>query len=311
VLNDIFFRKTDGGRISYFNPADVEVKVDDKGNRVGAALKSDGQPVESGGIGTMSKSKNNGVDPQELIDHYGADIARFFMMFTSPPEQTLEWSDSGVEGAARFLRRLWSFCYEQREMVSFDRRLTKVDLSNAPEPIKRARRDVHMTLKQATYDMNRYQFNTVASAGMKVLNSLERLPMGVPVPVYASPGSPETQYLNYYTPFIVEGISILLRMLYPITPHISHYLWRELKLGEDILAASWPEPDPAALIEDEIELVVQVNGKKRADVRVPREADRLAIEKLVLANPSVQKYVNGQAVKKVVVVPGRLVNVVV
>ncbi|MBI4205258.1 MAG: leucine--tRNA ligase, partial [Betaproteobacteria bacterium] len=298
-------------RVTYFNPTDVEVKVDDRGNRIGAVLKSDRLPVEYGGIGTMSKSKNNGVDPQELIDDYGADIARFFMMFTSPPEQTLEWSDSGVEGAARFLRRLWNFCYEQKETVSFNRGLGEVNLSNAPEPVKRARRDVHMTLKQAIYDMDKYQFNTVASAGMKVLNSLERLPKGVPVPVYASPDSPETHYLNYYIPFIVEGISILLRILHPITPHISHQLWRNLGYGEDILAAPWPEPDPAALIEDEIELVVQVNGKKRADVRVPREADRATIERLVLAHANVRKFVEGQAVKKVIVVPGRLVNVVV
>jgi len=295
VLNEIFFRRGESGRITYYNPADVEIAVDDKGARTGAKLKSDGLPVESGGIGTMSKSKNNGVDPQDLIDHYGADIARFFMMFTSPPEQTLEWSDSGVEGAARFLRRLWTFAYD------FGRRAadTVPTVTGAlPPPLATARREVHAALRQASYDMTRFQFNTVASGAMKMLNALE--------------GAARADAPREPTDAVVrEGLSLLLRVLSPITPHISHYLWRELKYGEDILAASWPEPDPAALIEDEIDLVVQVNGKRRADVRVPREADHATIEKIVLGHANVQKFVGAQAVKKVIVVPGRLVNVVV
>jgi leucyl-tRNA synthetase len=296
VLNEIFFRRSESGRITYYNPADVEVRVDEKGNRIGAFLKSDGQPVESGGIGTMSKSKNNGVDPQELIDHYGADIARFFIMFTSPPEQTLEWSDSGVEGAARFLRRLWAFAYE----LGATRRAPAPALQGAvlPAALAATRREVHAVLKQANYDMERHQFNTVASAGMKILNALESAQKS------AQAGPLREAVLH-------EGMSILLRLLSPITPHVCHCLWRELEFGEDILAAPWPEPDPAALIEDEVELVVQVNGKKRGDVRVPREADRATIEKIVLADAAVQKFVSGRPVKRVVVVPGRLVNVVV
>jgi leucyl-tRNA synthetase len=283
VLNEIFYRRTEGGRIAYFNPTDVEVKLDDKGTHVGAILKTDGQPVEYGGIGTMSKSKNNGVDPQELIDHYGADIARFFMMFTSPPEQTLEWSDSGVEGAARFLRRLWSYSVRYKDGGG---------AAIAPGLQSSTRFEIHSVLKQANYDIAKHQFNTVASAAMKILNALDRL-SGVEDKVAQ------------------EGLSILLRLLAPITPHISHYLWRELQFGEDILTAPWPEPEAAALIEDEIDLVVQVNGKRRADVRVPREADHATIERLVLAHANVQKFIDGQAVKKVIVVPGRLVNVVV
>jgi leucyl-tRNA synthetase len=296
VLNEIFFRRSESGRITYYNPADVEVRVDEKGNRIGAFLKSDGQPVESGGIGTMSKSKNNGVDPQELIDHYGADIARFFIMFTSPPEQTLEWSDSGVEGAARFLRRLWAFAYE----LGATRRVPAPALQGAvlPAALAATRREVHAVLKQANYDLERHQFNTVASAGMKILNALESAQKS------AQAGPLREAVLH-------EGMSILLRLLSPITPHVCHCLWRELEFGEDILAAPWPEPDPAALIEDEVELVVQVNGKKRGDVRVPREADRATIEKIVLADAAVQKFVSGRPVKRVVVVPGRLVNVVV
>ena len=294
VLNEIFFRKTDSGRIAYFNPADIEIQADDKGNRTGALLRSDGKPVESGGIGTMSKSKNNGVDPQALIDEYGADIARFFMMFTAPPEQTLEWSDSGVDGAARFLRRAWAFAYD------FEQNRATGDASDAPLPadLAGARREIHAVLKQANYDIDRHQFNTVASAAMKILNALEQ----------AQKTSVEPQARHRV---VAEGLSILLRLLSPITPHISHELWRTLGFGDDILAASWPEPDPAALIEDEIALVVQVNGKKRGDVRVPREADRAAIETMVLADPQVQKFIGGQPVKKVVVVPGRLVNLVV
>jgi leucyl-tRNA synthetase len=292
VLNEIYFRRSDNGRIVYYNPAEVEAKAGEDGNR-DAILRADGQPVESGGIGTMSKSKNNGVDPQELIDRYGADIARFFMMFTSPPEDTLVWSDAGVEGAARFLRRLWMFAWSLG---------TTGTAPSAPPGgamltagLAATRREVHAVLKQANYDIGRHQFNTVASAAMKILNALERAPADEPASHSV----------------VREGLGILLRLLSPITPHISHHLWRELKFGEDVLAASWPEHDPAAMIEDEIELVVQVNGRKRGDVRVPRDADNKAIEQIVLANPAVQKHVNSQPIKKIHIVRGRLVNVVV
>jgi leucyl-tRNA synthetase len=288
VLNDVYFRKSENGRLTYYNPAEVEAKEDGT-----AVLKSDGKPVESGGMGTMSKSKNNGVDPQELIDHYGADIARFFMMFTSPPEDTLVWSDAGVEGAARYLRRLWTFAWEFKNNGAAS--------SGAPDPatlppgLAGARREVHAILKQANYDINRHQFNTVASAAMKILNALERAPGNDPA----------------RRAILQEGLGILLRLLSPITPHLSHYLWRELGFGAEVLTAPWPEPDAAALIEDEVELVVQVNGKKRGDVRVPREADSKAIEALVLADPAVKRHISGQPIKKIVVVPGRLVNLVV
>jgi leucyl-tRNA synthetase len=288
VLNEIYYRKSDGGRITYYNPADIEAAPGG-----GAVLKSDRQPVESGGMGTMSKSKNNGVDPQELIDHYGADIARFFMMFTSPPEDTLVWSDAGVEGAARYLRRLWTFAWEFAQSGAAGS--APPHGAALPAEVAAVRREVHAVLKQANYDIGRHQFNTVASAAMKILNALERAPGAGP----ARDG------------VLREGLSILLRLLAPITPHVSHSLWRELQFGGEVLDAAWPEPDEQALFEDEIELVVQVNGKKRGDVRVPREADVKAIETLVLADPAVQKHVSGQPIKKVVVVPGRLVNVVI
>jgi leucyl-tRNA synthetase len=317
VLNEIFFRKPDlpspptplpggegsvenparagipmgTGRITYYNPADVDVTVDAQGNRSGAVLRTDGRSVESGGIGTMSKSKNNGVDPQALIEDYGADIARFYMMFTAPPEQTLEWSDASVEGASRFLRRVWTLGCEvrQRGNVAAGPAL--------PAPLAAARREIHAVLKQANYDLARHQFNTVASATMKMLNALEGVLKG-------GTDAAANSVLH-------EGLSILLRALSPIAPHIAHQLWRDLDYGGDILAASWPEPDAAALVEDEIELVVQVNGKKRGDVRAPRDADKAAIEALVLAHAEVRKFVAGQPVKKIIIVPGRLVNVVV
>ena len=302
VLNEIFLRKPASGRIAYYNPVDIDIQTDDKGNRTGALLRSDGQPVESGGIGTMSKSKNNGVDPQSLIEEYGADIARFFMMFTSPPEQTLEWSDSGVDGSARFLRRLWSFGYDVAQSnTPLTAKLGGVPLPIVlPSELADARREIHAVLKQANYDIARHQFNTVASAGMKILNALES----------AQKSKSDAALPALRQAVVREGLSLLLRLLSPMTPHIAHQLWRDLGYGEDILDAPWPEPDAAAFTQDEIELVVQINGKKRGSVRVPREADNKSIEAMTLADAEIQRAIAGKTVKKIVVVPGRLVNVV-
>jgi leucyl-tRNA synthetase len=266
------------GRREWVNPADVTVERDAKGKIVSAKRTADGTAVIYDGIGTMSKSKNNGVDPQALIDKYGADTARFYTIFASPPTNTLEWSDESVEGSFRFLRRVWAYCL-------------KFQASGAGTSNKAARFEIHSVLKQVNYDMEKQQFNTVASGAMKILNALEKL--------------------EGFPPEAKEGLQILLKILSPITPHLAHHLWRELKFGEDIMKEKWPEPDPAALEQDEVELVVQVNGKLRGSIRVPKAADRTAIEGLALANPNVQRFVAGQNVKKVVVVPGRLVNLVV
>ncbi|MBI4984987.1 MAG: leucine--tRNA ligase, partial [Rhodocyclales bacterium] len=235
VLNHIFSRRTDKGAIEYFAPEEVELVRDQDGTMsghvTGATLKADGSVIDYGGIGTMSKSKRNGVDPQALIEEYGADTARFFMMFASPPEQTLEWSDSGVEGAYRFLKRVWAFGHALKSRAS-DKEASSL------------RREIHLLLKQANYDLGKMQFNTVASAAMKMLNALEK-----------SAGDAHER----------EGFSILLRVLSPITPHVCHALWQELGYGKDILAAPWPEPLEAALVQDEIELVLQVNGKTRGN----------------------------------------------
>jgi leucyl-tRNA synthetase len=286
VLNDIYSRRN-GPRLEYFNPADVEVRFDDKGQRVGAVLKSDGSAVEYGGIGTMSKSKNNGVDPQALIEKFGADTARFFMMFTSPPEQTLEWSDSGVEGSYRFLRRLWVFAQERSDV------LRSAGANGFTAADGDLRLEIHSVLKQATYDIERKQFNTVASAAMKLLNALEK-----------HAGKAGAAALR-------ESMGILLRVIYPVTPHLSHVLWSDLGYGTDITVAPWPEVDERALNRDEIEMVLQVNGKLRGNITVAKDAAKEAIERLAVENPNVQKFIAGQAVKKVIVVPGKLVNVVV
>jgi leucyl-tRNA synthetase len=268
-----------GGRREWVNPADVAVERDARGKIVSARRAADGMPVVYDGVGTMSKSKNNGVDPQDLINKYGADTARFYTMFASPPTNTLEWSDESVDGSYRFLRKVWDFA------LKYSRAKCAEDID------KKVRYQIHLELRKANDDIERQKFNTVASACMKILNALEELPE--------------------WDATSREGLSILLRLLSPIAPHITHHLWRELKFGDDVMRAPWPQPDPAALEQDEVELVVQVNGKLRGSIRVPKVADRAAIEGIALANPNVQKFVGGQNVKKVVVVPGRLVNVVV
>jgi len=307
VLNEIFFRRAESGRVTYFNPAEVELRTDEAGKRTGAVLKADGQPVESDGIGTMSKSKNNGVDPQELIERYGADTARFFIIFTSPPEQSLEWSDAGVEGSHRFLRRLWTFCHVNRNATAdtVPRAMRgehpPVGWERTHPRLAATRREIHAVLGQINYDVGRFQFNTVASGAMKILNALAA----------CTSVRDDSVALAAWQWVLAEGTGILLRVLAPITPHVAHVLWRELGYGDDILHAPWPDPDPRALEQDEITLVVQVNGKRRGDIQVPKSADNAAIEQLVLANEAVRRYAEGKAIRKVIVVPGRLVNVVV
>jgi leucyl-tRNA synthetase len=283
VLAESYYTDASGRR-EWINPADVLMEKDQKGKIVTAKRKSDGTAIVYDGIGTMSKSKNNGVDPQALIDKYGADTARFYTIFASPPTNTLEWSDESVEGSYRFLKRVWAFGLAH----------SKAHKTAAQD--KAARREIHAALSQANYDMQRHQFNTVASACMKILNAIEKL--------RDAGGGAVNATAN-------EGLSILLRLLSPITPHVAHRLWRELGFGEDVMHAPWPEPDPAALEQEEIELVVQVNGKLRGSIRVPKAADKKAIEDLAVSNSNVKKYIEGQAIKKVVVVPGRLVNLVV
>ncbi len=294
VLNHIYSRRGASGGIDYFWPQDVENVYGDDGRIVGAKLKADGSAVDYDGVGTMSKSKNNGVDPQELIDKYGADTARHFVMSAAPPEATMEWSDAGVEGSYRFLRRLWTFAAARADAV----RSAGDAVASLDDALRTIRRELHLTLKQANYDYERVQYNTVVSAGYKMLNALETVPMD-------APGA---------APLVREGLSILLRVLYPVTPHIACALWEELGFAGSIgslLDAAWPNVDAAALVQQQIELVLQVNGKLRGKVVVPADADRAAIEAAARASAEVAKHAAGAPIKKVVIVPGRLVNVVV
>ncbi len=242
----------------------------------------------------MSKSKGNTVDPQDLIDRYGADTVRLFTMFAAPPEQSLEWSDSGVEGAHRFIRRLWNFARgHEAALREFHEATDGAGAGPVAARFKGPRHDIHAALRQANHDYEKLQFNTVVSAGMKILNVLEKVPAGE-----------EARGL------VSEGLGILLRLLAPVIPHVTHILWRDLGYGDDILGAGWPQADEQALRRDTVELVVQVNGKLRARIEVPADAPREAIEKAALADDNVQRHVEGKTVRKVIVVPGRLVNIV-
>ncbi|MBT8588881.1 leucine--tRNA ligase [Polynucleobacter paneuropaeus] len=301
VLNETYYSEDDSGKKNWLNPLDVELELDDKGRPLGAKLRGDtpGTPVIIGGVEKMSKSKNNGVDPQSLIDEYGADTARLFTMFAAPPEQQLEWSGAGVEGASRFLRRVWLYASSQAPIIS---QLSKADRAlptSFTDAEKELRREVHGILKQANFDYQRRQYNTVVSAAMKMLNLLE--------PFKLNDGS------SVSAPVLAECISILLRILYPVVPHMTHVLWQDLAYTQSfgsLLDAPWPTVDESALIQTEINLMLQINGKLRGEIRVPADASKEQLEALALQSASALKALNGASPKKVIVVPGRLVNIV-
>ena len=288
VLNDTYYIDEPNGRKTWINPADVAVETDDKGRPLKAKLKTTGQEVQIGGVEKMAKSKNNGIDPQSLIDQYGADTARLFTMFAAPPEQQLEWSGSGVEGAARFLRRLWAYGAQHAADIQAGHQAT------AQEQDAEIRREIHGILKQANFDYQRKQFNTVVSAAMKMLNAIEQ----------AKTASPKAKQ---------ECFGILVRVLYPVVPHITFQLWEELGYSQaqgPILDAAWPEVDETALIQNEITLMLQVNGKLRGQIQVPSDASKEQIEQLAKDSEAAQKALAGASPKKIIVVPGRLVNIV-
>ena len=316
VLNHIYSRRTAKGGKDYFWPHDVEHVLDDGGKVIGAKLKnkatsSDGElpvgtPIDYEGVGTMSKSKNNGIDPQDLIEKYGADTARLYTMFTAPPEATLEWNDAAVEGSYRFLRRVWAFAHKHAASLlestanqsnhRFAELFAKTPLR---ADAKSLRRELHLVLKQVSYDYERMQYNTVVSGCMKLLNALEDFKLD------DSSGDRLT---------VCEGVSILLRMLYPACPHIADQLWQELgfaKVMGNLLDAPWPVVDEKALERDTIELMLQINGKLRGAIEVAVTASKEDIEKAAVSTEAFIKQASGAAPKKVIVVPGRLVNIVV
>jgi len=310
VLNHIYSRKADKGGIEYFWPHEVEDIQDASGKVTGARLKEAKGDLPAGtlityeGVGTMSKSKNNGVDPQDLIEKYGADTARLYTMFTAPPEATLEWNDAGVEGSYRFLRRVWNFGVKQSAIDTVaayagSTGATGLKVINFSKEAKALRLEIHTVFKQIDYDYQRMQYNTVVSGAMKLLNALED---------FKNDGSRGSQAA------VREGFGMLLRSIYPATPHLTHTLWAELGYAAqygDLLDAPWPKADESALQQDEIELMLQINGKLRGSIVVPAGASKEAIERAAIDSEIFQKLADGAEPRKVIVVPGRLVNLVV
>ena len=295
LLNESFYREDRSGKKHWFYPSEVDVRYDDKGHPTGATAKTDGLPVLLGGIEKMSKSKNNVVEPKDIIARFGADTARVFTMFAGPPDQSAAWSDSGAEGSFRFLRRLWNAGVRLAPRLA----AAAPTIDGASTAAAALRRDMHGLLRQVSHDYERLQYNTVVSGAMKMLNAIEDAAVGET----AADAAIQT-----------EAFGILLRTLYPAAPHITHALWRELGLQRvhgEIIDAPWPQVDEAALLQDEIELVLQIGGKLRGAIRVPAGADRASIEAAALATPEFARFGEGKPAKKVVVVPGRLVNVVV
>ncbi|RLJ22132.1 leucine--tRNA ligase [bacterium endosymbiont of Escarpia laminata] len=314
VVAETYYRDQSDGSKHWYNPAEVEVEQDEKGRPLSARLVADGQSVKIGGIEKMSKSKNNGIDPQSLIDRYGADTVRLYTMFTSPPDQSLEWNDEGVEGAFRFLKRLWAFAVENadaikavNESLASGGRTFEPDWGNLHQTQQDSRREIHAVLKQALFDFERQQFNTVVAACMKILNLTYKIPGVVKV---KSENKEKEASINVLMRMRQESVSVILRLLGPIAPHVSHHLWRELGYGEDILDAGWPQPDENALKQESIQYVIQVNGKVRAKIQVPVDADRSKVEEIALGNENVQKFVGDATVRKVIVVPNKLVSIV-
>lgn len=295
VLAATYYRESADGKKTWFNPAEVRVQTDDKGRPVSAVLEADGQPVVIGGVEKMSKSKNNGVDPQQIIDAYGADTARLFMMFASPPEQSLEWSDAGVEGAHRFLRRLWRTVYEFVQNGGSGVSKFSGSQETLSGSLKDLRFKLHSTIAKVTDDYDRrQQFNTAIAAVMELLNQYDKTDTA-------------GEYGQAVAREVLEAVVLLLS---PIVPHICETLWGELA-GDNLWQQSWPAVDNAALVQTEIEMMVQVNGKLRDKIQIAADADEAAVKAAALATAGAQKFMEGKAPKKIVVVPKRLVNIVV
>ena len=317
VIAETFYRDGADGSKEWINPADVEIERDARGHVVGAKSKADGKPVHIGGTEKMSKSKNNGVDPQVMVDRYGADTVRLFSMFASPPEQSLEWNEAGVEGCARFLRKVWAYGRRLAAQLAAHGRPGTVVATHLDASLRAARREIHEHVAQADYDMRRLQFNTVVSAAMKMLKVLEALVphMDVPMPraqdAQERPGHADDAIARDRLAVQYEGYSKLLRVLNPMTPHLCHALWQQLGHEERLVdSLHWPVADPEALRRDAVRLAVQVNGKLRGTIEVAVDARREDIESAALFEPNVSRFLEGLTVKKLIVVPGKIVNIV-
>lgn len=296
LMAECYYRDMPDGRRRWYYPDEVEVRYDEKGRPVGAIAKDDGEPVVLGGIEKMSKSKCNVVEPRDIIEKFGADTARSFVMFAGPPDQSAAWSNSGAEGTFRFLRRIWNWAYANREALAAAPMPEDFDGAFCREA-KHLRREIHQALSQADYDYERMQYNTVVSACMKMFNAIDALKTEGEGIIAAKK----------------EAASILLRTLYPIAPHITTALWSELgfdkRLG-DLIDAPWPKYLPEVVAADEIKLVVQVNGKLRGEILVPSDASDADIEAAAKANADVMKFVGELPIRKVIIVKKKLVNIV-
>ncbi|MCW8866014.1 MAG: leucine--tRNA ligase [Colwellia sp.] len=298
VLADTYYREADNGAQEWIAPSDVSVERDEKGQVTSAVSKIDGDAVISAGMSKMSKSKNNGIDPQEVINKYGADTVRLFIMFTSPPEQTLEWSDAGVEGAHRFVKRVYKIVHDFVESNAGE--TPDVNALTLDANQKKLRRELHKTIAKVTDDIGRRNtFNTAIAAIMELMNHLSKAPMT----------STEDKAV------MLESLRAVVLMLTPITPHMCHYLWNELATqtgssNDSVADAQWPTVDESALVEDEKLIIVQVNGKLRAKITVAADASKEAVEAIGLADSGVIKFTEGKTVRKVIYVPGKLLNIV-
>jgi leucyl-tRNA synthetase len=292
VIAETFYRDNADGSKDWINPADVEIERDDKARVIGARSKTDGEPVKIGGTEKMSKSKNNGIDPQAMVDKYGADTVRLFSMFAAPPEQSLEWSEAGVEGMARFLRRFW------REVTTHAGHPDHpvVDSSSLDAGQKTLRRQVHETIQKVSDDFGRrHSFNTAIAALMELLNALNKF----------NDQSEQGRAVRH------EALEAMVLLLNPVVPHVSHALWQVLGHPSSVLEDQpWPQVDSAALVRDSLTLAVQVNGKLRGTIEVAANASKEQAEALALAQPNVAAFLEGQTVRKVIVVPGKIVNIV-
>jgi leucyl-tRNA synthetase len=298
VLAHSYYRIGPTGAYTYYNPADVEVVLDENKQPKEYILLTDNQPVLSGGLGTMSKNKNNGVDPNGIIEQFGADTARLFMMFTAPPEQTLEWSEEGVQGSYRFIRRLWKAVWDQVKAPPPADAITTTEFNkttlNAEQ--KELRRIAHHTLEKVTDDIGRRRsFNTAVAAVMELLNAVAK-----------HDGRSLAGRVVVH-----EALEIAVMCLSPMIPHVTHELWRQLGHDNALIHERWWTPDPDALVQDAIEISVQVNGKMRARVSVPADATQEIAVQAALADANVQKYVEGKPIRKAIYVPGKLANLVV
>ncbi len=292
VLADSYFREDASGKITWYSPLDVDITRDEKGRISQAILRTDGQPVQHGGMTKMSKSKNNGIDPQVMIDKYGADTVRLFMMFAAPPEATLEWADSGVEGAQRFLRRVWRLVADYAEVADQPQSSAWADVNDAQQEL---RREVHRTIQKVSDDMGRRQhFNTAIAAIMELLNRLQKAPLATELD----------------RGIMAEALDAVVLMLAPVTPHLSEALWQALGHHSDINFAAWPEFDEAAMVETSVLVVVQVNGKVRSKITVPADATQEQVTQVAMADENVLRFIEDKTVRKQIYVPGKLFNIV-